>query len=365
MMRILILNWRDVKNPNSGGSEIYFHELAKRWVMKGHEVFWLSGGWDNYKKREIIDGIKIMRIGQEFSVYAFLPLAYFKSKINPEVIIDVENGIPFFSPLFTSQRIKKILHIHHVHEEIWDRESKFPVSKIGRWLESEIMPRVYKKWGVVTISQSSAEEISRRGYSKKILGIVNPGVKSYDYKKMKKTHKPMILFLNRIKRYKGIITLLKATKILNEKGGEFSVIVAGEGNFLGEAKKFSENNNLNNVTFVGRVSENQKKELMQKAWVFVNPSFKEGWGIVNIEANYFGTLVIGSNVGGIKDSILEGKTGQLFKYGDEVELANKIEEILKNPKRRKKMENRAKQWSKKFSWDKKANQYLKIIECLK
>jgi len=356
-MNILILNWRDIKNPRAGGAELYFHELARRWITLGNKVTWISGGWEKCKKHEIVDGISVIRAGNEISLYLLAPIEYFKLKNKPDIIIDVENGIPFFSPLFS--RSKKILHIHHIHREVWFKEGKFPLAHIGWFLETKIMPLIYKKIGVVTISNSSKEEIKDERLNN-ILGVVNPGIDFPKYNLLNKEKTPTVLFLNRIKKYKGIDTLLEAASKLKHENIKF--LVGGSGDYLEEAKKYSLKRELSKVNFLGRVSELKKRELMQKSWIFVNPSFKEGWGIVNIEANYFGTPVVGSNVSGIKDSVVDGKTGLLFKYGNSRDLAEKIKKLVNNKKLRNRMEHDAKMWALKFDWGIKSKEYLKIIK---
>jgi len=355
-MKILIFNWRDIKHPQAGGAELFFHELAKRWSALGNKVIWISGGWKNCQKTENIDGINIIRAGKEESLYLLAPIEYLRLKEKPDIIIDVENGIPFFSPFFSSK--KKILHIHHIHRDVWFRQEGFPLAHIGWFLETKLMPLVYRSKAIVTISNSSREEIKEEGL-RNVLGVVNPGIELPKYKQYKKDKSPTVLFLNRIKKYKGIDTFLEAASELKNTSIKFTV--AGSGDYLDEAKEHASKKRLNNVHFLGRVSEAKKRELMQKSWVFINPSFKEGWGIVNIEANYFGTPVIGSNVSGIKDSVVEGKTGLLFKYGDSKDLAEKIMRIIEDRKLRKNMEKHGKHWASKFNWDTKAKEYLMII----
>jgi glycosyltransferase involved in cell wall biosynthesis len=358
-MKILLFEWRDIKNPLSGGSEIYFHELAKTWIKKGNSVTIICGGWKGCKREEEIDNIKIIRVGNPLTLYLKAPLAYLKLKEKPNVIIDVENGIPFFTPLFS--RTKKILHIHHVHKDVWFKEMKLPFSLIGWTIETKLMPLVYRKNKVITLSNSSAEEI-KKGKIGKIIGIVNPGIEFFKFKKFKKNKIPAILFLNRIKKYKGLKILLDSIIDLDKRGiNNLEVWIAGSGDELDNMKEYAKNSGLNNVTFYGKVDEEKKKELMQRAWIFVNPSFIEGWGIVNIEANYFHTPVIGSDVGGIKDSIVDGKTGFLFKYGDNMELSKKIEKIINDKDLRKRLEKDAYIWAKKFDWETKGEEYLKIL----
>lgn len=368
-MKILIFTWRDIKNPKAGGSEVYFHELAKRWVLMRNEVYWICAGWNNCKKEEILDGIKIRRVGGELSLYLLAPLAYLKLKDKPDVIIDNENGIPFFTPLFSNK--KKFLHIHHDHIHIWKTQTENRgvlyrlLGAAGYFLEMKVMPWVYKNVKIITISDGSAKDI-KRDFAGKISGIVNPGINFVKYRKFSKEKKPLVLFLNRIKKYKGVKTLLDAIRTLNNEGKikSLQVLIAGDGDDLLEMKNYTKNKNIGNVKFLGRISEEKKKELMQKAWVFINPSSKEGWGIVNIEANYFGTPVIGSNVSGIRDSVINKKTGLLFEYNNSKDLARKIEFIIVNNERRLKMGKNAKMWASKFDWDDKARQYLNILKSL-
>jgi len=361
-MKILIFIWRDIKHPQAGGSEIYFHEISKKWVKKGNEVTWISGGWDGCKKEEIIDGVNIKRYGRQLSLYLYAPFAYLKLKNKPDVIIDVENGIPFFTPLYS--RVKKIRHKHHITKDVWKEESKEASTKdrllgiIGRFIESRITPFIYKNIKVITLSKSSRDEITKLE-KVKVIGIVNPGIDFCKFKRTPRSKYPLVLFLNRIKKYKGVDTLLDAAKELKIKG--LKILVAGSGDYLEKAKERVIRENVRTVKFLGRVSENKKKKLMQEAWIFVNPSFKEGWGIVNIEANYFGTPVIGSRVTGIMDSILDGKTGLLFEYGNHKELSKKLLYLLENKKELKRMSKESIKWAREFSYDKKADEYLKIL----
>ncbi len=70
-MKILILNWRDIKNPNGGGAEILTHELAKGWVKSGHNVTQFSSSFKGSKPQEIIDKVKFARKGSWWNVHIF------------------------------------------------------------------------------------------------------------------------------------------------------------------------------------------------------------------------------------------------------------------------------------------------------
>lgn len=350
-----------MKHPHAGGSELYFYEMAKEWVKKGHEVTWFSPAVHGAGKEEIESGIHFIRKGNKASVYLWAAYEYLKRlRHQADIIIDLENGIPFFTPLYS--RKKKVLHIHHLHKDQWYREYHFPITQLGRFLEEVLMPKVYKKVKVITLAKSWAEEIEKEGIGKEKPMTVAPGITFCKYKKTAKTKFPSLLFLNRVRKYKGIEVLIDAAALLKNIEN-LKVYVAGEGEDLKRVKKISKEKGLEKkIIFLGRVSEEKKSEFMQKAWIFVNPSFKEGWGIVNIEANYHGTPVIGSDAPGIKDSVKNGQTGLLFEKGNAQDLAQKINALFNNKKLREKMGRNAVKWAENFAWRKKAEEYLNLLK---
>lgn len=362
-MKILLLSWRCIRNPQAGGSELYFHELAKRWVQKGHEVVWFSPAFKGSHPREVVDGVNIIRRGNRLSVYFFAWHYYVTGQLGKgfDVILDIENGYPFFTP-FYAPSVPTVLHIHHLHTEQWFTEFRFPLSQIGHFLESHLMPFAYGKRPIITLCESSAKEIKKHLFPRSQPIIVNPGIEFYKKQIIPKNKKPAVLFLNRIKKYKGVETLVRAAEILQKKDATIQIWIAGSGDDLPRMKSLAEELNLKNITFLGRVSEEEKRRMMQRAWAFVNPSFKEGWGIVNIEANYAGTPAIGADVGGTRDSIIEGKTGLLFPVDNARELASRIYSLVHTPSLRKKLEAGALKWSHLFDWNSKADAYLAILK---
>ena len=113
---------------------------------------------------------------------------------------------------------------------------------------------------------------------------------------------------------------------------------------------------------MGRVSEKEKINLYQKAWVFVNPSFIEGWGITTIEANACGTPVVASNVSGLRDSVHNPHSGLLVPYGDVDEFASNIKMLIENNDLREEMSKDAISWAKNFDWNESAREVINIIK---
>jgi glycosyltransferase involved in cell wall biosynthesis len=115
------------------------------------------------------------------------------------------------------------------------------------------------------------------------------------------------------------------------------------------------------VEFKGKVSEADKVSLLQRAWVFVNPSMIEGWGITTIEAGACGVPVVASNVPGLRESVKNPHTGYLVPHGDEEVLASRIVRLLEHEPLRDFMGQNGVQWAKNFDWEISAEKSLKII----
>ena len=167
--------------------------------------------------------------------------------------------------------------------------------------------------------------------------------------------------MGRVKRYKQIDHLVKAFKKVKENVPDAELIVAGKGDAHEEILRLARKLEVT-ITCLKEVSEEEKVSILQRAWVFVATSMKEGWGISVIEANACGTPVVAYDTAGLRDAVKDGETGYLVPYGDIEKLACKIVEILTNHRLRRRMGREAVKWAKKFSWDAATEKMLKSIE---
>lgn len=361
-LKILIFNWRDTKHVWAGGAEVFIHEIAKRWVKQGHKVTVLCG-WDGLTNREeIVDGVQIIRRGGFYSVYLFAFLYYIlKFRGKYDLVIDCENGIPFFTPLFIN--IPKILLIHHVHQEVFRKHLKFPLSSLALLLESRLMPAMYINQPIVTISESSRMDILRRGWAQnENVEIVTPGLDPSIFTLSRKTDHPSFIYLGRLKPYKNVDCALCAFAKVYKKIPNAKLTIAGDGECLNSLKKLSKRLNLENaVSFKGRVSDEERTKLLSESWVALQPSSIEGWGITVIEANASGTPVIASDVDGLKDSVVEGETGILVPVKKVDAFAQAMTNLVKNKDYLDRISKKAYIRSQDFDWQKSAQNFLRII----
>ncbi len=361
-MRILALNWRDPHNPEAGGAEIHLHEILKRAVAAGHEVIHVSHAIQWLPDKEVIDGVQIHRHGKWYS-YNFTLKKYCQS-LNLDsfdLIIEDICKVPVFSPRWSKTPVLAI--VPHLFGTTAYREVSFIKALYVNALEAMI-PKVYAKSNFVAISDSTKHDLVRRGIPADQISVIPCGIDTDFYKQNPSitVEQGRLLFVGRLKQYKGVQHLLKAMKILQTRNIKTNLTVIGEGDYSHSLKLLVGKLNLqDNVTFEGFISQEDKLSWLQKSYIAVFPSAKEGWGLTVIEANSCGTPVIASDSDGLRDSVLDGKTGVLVKHQDSVALADALESILKNPEKRAELSKNALSWAKTFNWNETGKRMLKVM----
>jgi glycosyltransferase involved in cell wall biosynthesis/O-antigen/teichoic acid export membrane protein len=359
--RILVFNWRDTRHSYAGGAEVYIHELAKRWVDSGNQVTVFCGNDGESPRNEFIDGVQIVRRGGFYFVYVWAFLYYlFQFRGKFDVIIDCQNGIPFFTPLYAKEKVYCLMH--HVHQEVFRKYLSAPLAFVARMLESKVMPIVYRDTQFITISDSSKQEIGDLGLGLAGMEIVHPGVNLQQLVPGEKYPEPLVLYLGRLKAYKSVDILLQAFQKVLQKIPNARLVVAGGGEEEQGLRDMAIDLSIGHrIMFTGKISEAEKISWLQCAWVFVNPSMMEGWGITSIEANACGVPVVASNVPGLRDSVNNPHTGYLVEHGDVDKFAARIVRLLEEDDLRAFMAKNGIEWASNFSWEASASKLLDVI----
>lgn len=368
-MMILILNWRDIKNPASGGAEVLTHEMAKRFVLLGNQVYMFSSMFKGAKEEETVDGVKIYRKGSPGFLSFGLPVHlaavnFYKSKMQGEidVVIDEIHGIPFFTPFYV--REKKVALICEVAGQIWDSMFPFPLNIIGRLME-KIYFYFYKKVYFLTISQSSKRDLIEAGISSSRIKVLPMGINRIKVENIKKEKDPVLIFVGRLNRMKGIEDAIQAfIKVYGKIPSlKFWIVGRGEEDYVSYLKKIVEKNNLTKqVKFWGFVSEKKKFELMARAKIIVVTSIKEGFGLIVPEAGSVGTPAIVYNVSGLRDIVSDGINGIKLKENSPSELARAVVKILENKSLYDKLKYHAEKRSAVYNWDSTVNVALEVLK---
>jgi len=362
-MNILILNWRDIKSPLAGGAEIATHEYAKGWVKAGHKVTQFSSSFTGGKPFEEIDGIKIIRKGNHYTVHLhafFYYITALRGKIN--LVVDEFHFIPFFTPLYV--HTQKIGFIHEIAKELWFENKSFPISILGYFLEPFFF-RFYNNVPFMTCSNSTKEEVVKLGISSKNITIIHNGINIIKSVKVKEKD-PILVYLGRLTKDKGIEDAIYAFTEIQKSKINVKFWIIGKEEEEGYQKKLEklvENLGINDsVFFMGYVSERKKFDFLKRAWVLIHPSVKEGWGLTVIEAASQRTPTVAYDVSGLRDSIINGKTGLLVSSREPKALASKIMILIENKVLYNELSKNALIWSREFNWDDSISESIALIE---
>lgn len=358
-MRILVLSWRDPKHPLAGGAEQVMHEHMKGWIKAGHSVTFYSSKIKGRNTKEIIDGIKIIRGGSQYigvQISAFF--YYLKNKDKFDFIVDEFHGLPFFTPIYINK--PKIAVVQETARQVWFLNPfAFPLNYligIIGFLAEPFFFIFYKKTSFATGSLSAKKDVIKMGIPTNNIFVWPHGKKIIKLnKKIKKETKKTICFLGVLSKDKGILDAIECFKILSKTDTNYQFWVIGKpetNRFEEEIKKRVRDSDLKNrVKFLGFLTNEKKFETLSKAHVLINPSVREGWGLVNIEANSVGIPVVSYKSAGLVDSVKNNYSGIFVTKNDSENLAKVVNGLLNDDAKYRKICKTSKLWSERFKWE--------------
>lgn len=368
-MNILVFSWRDPRHPLAGGAEQVMHEHMKGWVSAGHKVTFFSSFIKGLPEEEVFNGVKIIRRGhQHLGVQAAAFFWYlFRVHDKFDLVVDEFHGVPFFTPFYI--RVKKLAVLQEVAGRVWlKNDLHFPLNWVVGVIGYVFEPLVflfYKKIPFMVGSRSAKDALKKMGIPGRNIRIVHHGViLERPTGQIVKSKTKTILFLGALAKDKGIEDAIKTFSILDKRGNyDFWIIGKGGSGYQEFLEKSSVKLGVK-IKFWGYVTQAKKFELLRKAHLLINPSFLEGWGLVNIEANAVGLPVIAYNSLGLVDSVKDGISGVILKKNTPEELAGVSSLVMSDRNFYNKLSRGAISWSRRFSWDIARRESLKLLRSL-
>lgn len=350
-MRVLILNRRDIANPAGGGAEVYTHEVAKGLVARGCEVTGFSSSFAGSLPEETVDGVKYLRAGSELTVHLRGFLYALRHGREFDLIIDEFNGIGFFTFFLP----RSMLLIHQLYRGFWLRELGVP-GAVPYVLETLLL-RLYRKRPAVTVSDSTRGDLEAIGFSD-IRVVMNALSRGALDKAPEKEPLPTLLFLGRLRSTKRPEDALEIFRLVKKEVPEARLWMAGSGPDEGKLRKKAEG--IDDVTFLGRVSEDRKFEVLGRSHVLLVPGVREGFGINVIEAASQGTPAVGYDIHGLRDSIRDGVTG-LLAYGP-ADAARKAARLLGDGELYGRLSANCLEYARGFRWEERAGEFWQAVK---
>ena len=365
-MKVLFLNWRDIKNPQAGVAEVVTHELAKALVERGDQVDFFAASFPGALDHERIDGISVFRGGGRYLVPWHAYKFYQRSKPY-DLVIDECNTNQFFTFLYIPRR-KRLFFIHQLTRLIWFYQLVFPLSLIGYLLEP-ILIFSHRKSLAVTVSKSTMSGLIKFGMKKENIHIIPEGLDSKPLEYLpplsQKKGTLSLVYVGRLVKYKRVHEAIRAVEVLKKKYPQIKLDIIGNGQagYVDYLKNLvSEFHLEKNVNFLGRLSRERRNTLMSQAWCILVTSVLEGWGLIVTEANAVGTPACVYDVGGLRDSVKHNQTGLVVPDQRPELLASAVWSLWRNPGKYQQLRQSAWQWSKVMTFAKMRQAFLHIID---
>lgn len=352
-MRLLVVNWQDRENPQAGGAEIHLHEIFGRLAARGHEVTLLCGGWPGCPPHTTLDGLRVHRVGTRYTFPFHARRAWEKEYRGAhDVIVEDINKVPLFTPTWGNTPV--IAVVPHLFGGTAFQELPAPVASVV-WLAERPIPHIYRGVSFEVISESTADDLVARGIPRRLIEVIYCGIDSdaFQPNPAARAPAPVFAYLGRLKKYKRVDLIIRAFARLGLSSATLEI--AGAGDHRPALEHLVDELDLaGRVRFLGRISEEEKNALLQRAWALLLTSPKEGWGITNLEAAASGTPVIASDSPGIRESVRHGETGFLVPHGDVAALATRMQELVTNAGLVASLGRAGRAFAATFTWERAA-----------
>ncbi|MGQ0823430.1 MAG: glycosyltransferase family 4 protein [Actinomycetota bacterium] len=327
LRRIAILAWRDLEDPEAGGSEIHAANVAALWGAAGIEVTMRTSYAAGRPQVSWRDGYRVIRKAGRYLVF---PRAAFSEMMGwhgaSDGLVEIWNGMPFFSPVWA--RRPHVAWLHHVHDTMWEMTLPRRLARLGRTLEFRVAPRLYRRTPIVTLSESSRRElIHRLHFSPARVHVVPPGVDVRFSPGGERSATPLVVAVGRLVPVKRFHVLIDALAASRARHPNLRAVIVGEGYERERLQALRRELDAEEwLALPGAVTDAKLVDLYRSAWLIASTSAHEGWGMTLTEAAACGTPAVATRIAGHQDAVVDGTTGLLV--GDATGFTEAIERML-------------------------------------
>ena len=358
--RVHIVAWRDLDDPEAGGSELHAHMVASKWAAAGLDVTFRTSAVPDAPTALSRDGYRVLRRAGRYAVFPGAAWEGLRMGHPPgDALVEIWNGMPFFSPLWA--RCPRVVFLHHVHAEMWKMVLPDGMAKAGYFLERRLAPPVYQRSRIITLSSSSKAEIMELlGLRAENISIVPPGVEPQFSPGSGRSGTPLVVAVGRLVPVKRFDLLIEGLVRLKPRHPELRAVIAGEGYERPSLEQAIRRAGAEEwISLPGYVRQGELIDLYRKAWVVASSSLREGWGMTVTEAGACGTPAVVSRIAGHADAVVEGESGLLFDDTDA--MVDALDSVIGDDVFRKRLGMGAVEHAARFSWEATARAVLGVL----
>ncbi|HEY4378510.1 MAG TPA: glycosyltransferase family 4 protein, partial [Acidimicrobiales bacterium] len=264
--RIHMLAWRDLDDVEAGGSEVHAATVARLWSEAGIEVVMRTSYAQGHPPRERRDGYEVVRSAGRYLVFPRAALGELSQRYGKrDALVEIWNGMPFFSPLWATG--PRVVFLHHVHADMWKMVLPPNLARVGDLMERSVAPRLYRRSRMITLSPSSKAEMLELGFEDRRVDVVPPGVGAQFTPGGELTATPTILAVGRLVPVKRFDRLIKAVVAARSSAPDLTLTIVGTGPERGALVELIDSLDAGSiVTLAGHVPDDGLVDLYRGAW---------------------------------------------------------------------------------------------------
>ena len=285
---------------------------------------------------------------------------FFYKKINPDII-----HTTYYDNFFLDLKKPLVITVHDLIHEIYYKE--FGKDKNYR-PKKNILEKASQ---IICVSENTKKDLLKYYEVKEdIISVIYHGSLSNEkiniinnYQKFE-SEKPFFLYVGSRKRYKNFYILIKAFLSSNEIYKNFKIVCFGGGKILESEKKILREKkfDLNKIINFPNYNDELLYKLYKSATALIYPSSYEGFGMPILEAMSIGCPVISSNASSLPE--VYGDSALNFDPSSREQLLDCINKLVKNDETKRKILEKGRNHSKKFTWEKCSNETLQVYKKL-
>jgi glycosyltransferase involved in cell wall biosynthesis len=360
LRRIHFVAWRDLDDPEAGGSELHAHKVASLWAAAGLDVTFRTSAVHGAAETLTRDGYRVLRRAGRYGVFPGAAWEGLRMGHRPgDALVEVWNGMPFLSPLW--YRGPRIVFLHHVHAEMWGMVLPPTLARLGDTMERQIAPRFYRRSRIVTLSESSRREIVEMlRLRPERVTVAPPGVDERYAPGGQRSPSPLVVAVGRLVPVKRFDALLRALAPLKAEHADLEAVIIGEGYERPALEGLRDELGATDwIRLPGRVGDDELVDWYRRAWVVAGSSQREGWGMTLTEAAACGTPAVATNIAGHADAVVDGESGLLVD--DVADLSAALGRVLGDEVLRSRLSKGALERARWFTWDATARRALEAL----
>jgi glycosyltransferase involved in cell wall biosynthesis len=357
--RVHVLAWRDLDDAEAGGSEVHAEQVLQRWAAAGLEVTLRTSAAPGLPGRTRRGGLDVVRRGGRMGVFPRAVAAELAGRHGPcDALVEIWNGVPWGSPVWC--RGPRVTWLHHVHGPMWELMLGRTAGRVGEFVERRIAPPLYRRIPVVTLSEASrAELVGHLGFRAERVHVVPPGIAPRFHGPASPAAHPLVVAVGRLAPVKRFDTLVRTLAPLAQRFDDLEVVIVGEGDERARIQATIDELGARRwVRLAGRLTDDELVALYRRAWLVASASLAEGWGMTITEAAACGVPAVVTDVGGHRDAVDAGVTGELAAVE---QLGAVVAGVLADPARRHRLATAAQARAARFTWDATAAATLAVL----